>query len=35
MLLLLAAGPAQAFELDTLLPDTVPGYGTPFGVTDY
>ncbi len=34
-LLLLAVPPAQAFELDALLPDDLPGYGTPFGVTDF
>lgn len=26
---------AHAFELDALLPDTVPGYGAAFGVTDH
>jgi hypothetical protein len=32
---LFAASIAQAFELDTLLPDTVPGYGTPLGAIDH
>jgi hypothetical protein len=32
---LVAVSMARAFELDALLPDTVPGYATPFGVTDY